>query len=419
MKSKPNNPSQQPEGEQPEFLEFDRNGHIIVFPESKPDALDVAKQPESKPSNDGAMVVAEPTAIVPAEPTAIVPVESIAENLPDEASLKSLAIKRNRDINEAGTHLAALYLELGQALTRLKALPHYGEHGKWERSLRQWGIQRTRATKALAIAKEYNNPEQLQQLSVEKAYQQAAAKKKVKRSKHKPTKNPPTGLVYEPTESIKLISCAYEDLEIEPASVNLVVADPPWGADWMPNIPSLANWSERVLKPGGILAMFWGSLGWLDVIKAVEPIMPFRWLIVHSLRAEGLRVHGTPIVSMYQPVLLFSKTTFNLNKLIRDEYVNTGKEKDLHPWQRSLEQVKYIVENLSDPGDLVVDPTEGSGTTAEACHNLGRKHIGCDIDPACVGMWQQRFNAANANLYDDLADDAKTNVTDETEFTEE
>ena len=41
----------------------------------------------------------------------------------------------------------------------------------------------------------------------------------------------------------------------------------------------------------------------------------------------------------------------------------------------------FLVERLSDPGDVVLDPMAGSGTTLVEAARLGRRAIGCDIDP--------------------------------------
>ena len=42
---------------------------------------------------------------------------------------------------------------------------------------------------------------------------------------------------------------------------------------------------------------------------------------------------------------------------------------------------KFLIERLSDPGDVVLDPMAGSGTTLVEAVRLGRRAVGCDIDP--------------------------------------
>lgn len=51
----------------------------------------------------------------------------------------------------------------------------------------------------------------------------------------------------------------------------------------------------------------------------------------------------------------------------------------IHPTEKPLKLVEYLVLSSSDPGDLVFDPCIGSGTTAMAARNLGRNYLGVEI----------------------------------------
>ena len=66
------------------------------------------------------------------------------------------------------------------------------------------------------------------------------------------------------------------------------------------------------------------------------------------------------------------------------DVIRAGKaEKDWHEYQQSLESTRALVEQLSKPGDLVVDACMGTGTTALACMTADggpRRFIGCDRD---------------------------------------
>jgi site-specific DNA-methyltransferase (adenine-specific) len=52
----------------------------------------------------------------------------------------------------------------------------------------------------------------------------------------------------------------------------------------------------------------------------------------------------------------------------------------IHPTQKNLTVIKGIIAAYTKPGDLVLDPFMGSGTTAQACQELGRNYIGSEID---------------------------------------
>src|SRR6185312_1086628 len=54
----------------------------------------------------------------------------------------------------------------------------------------------------------------------------------------------------------------------------------------------------------------------------------------------------------------------------------------------------------TDPGDLVLDPTCGSGTTAFVAEQLGRRWITCDTSRVAVTLTKQRLMAATFEYYD-------------------
>ena len=55
-----------------------------------------------------------------------------------------------------------------------------------------------------------------------------------------------------------------------------------------------------------------------------------------------------------------------------------------HPTQKPIKVMRWLVEIVTNEGDLVVDPFMGSGTTGVACVQTGRRFAGCDIDEAHV-----------------------------------
>ena len=60
---------------------------------------------------------------------------------------------------------------------------------------------------------------------------------------------------------------------------------------------------------------------------------------------------------------------------------NLGKDKSgLHPTQKPLALMEYLVKTYTNEGDTVLDPTMGSGTTGLACKNLNRNFIGIEKD---------------------------------------
>ena len=67
-----------------------------------------------------------------------------------------------------------------------------------------------------------------------------------------------------------------------------------------------------------------------------------------------------------------------------------------HPTEKPLAFIELIVEVTSNPGDLIVDPFMGSGTTAVACQRLGRDFIGFELEPAYIRMARKRLKGGKA-----------------------
>ena len=67
-----------------------------------------------------------------------------------------------------------------------------------------------------------------------------------------------------------------------------------------------------------------------------------------------------------------------------------GKESS-HPTPRKLKHVQFMVQRFSNPGDVIVDPFCGGGTTLRAAKNQGRKFIGIEIEPKYCELAKQRL----------------------------
>jgi DNA modification methylase len=72
-----------------------------------------------------------------------------------------------------------------------------------------------------------------------------------------------------------------------------------------------------------------------------------------------------------------------------------------HPVAKPVELVRRMVANSSAPGDVVLDPFLGSGSTLIAAEQLGRRCFGIEIDPAyvevAVARWE-RFTGRQAKM---------------------
>jgi site-specific DNA-methyltransferase (adenine-specific) len=239
---------------------------------------------------------------------------------------------------------------------------------------------------------------------------------------------------------------------LAPASVDLVFADPPYNAgreawDTFRSDRAYLDWSARwigeaarVLKPTGSLYVCGFSEVLADLKGVAAPHFAdgsCRWLVWHYRNKGNL---GRDWGRSHESVLHLRKAGFRLNvdgarvpynahtlrypehpQAATSQFAGSGKgyswrphplgakprdvieiptltngmaEKTAHPTQKPIELVRRLVAAATAPGDLVLDPFGGSGTTYVACEALGREWLGCELDPGFRALILERLAAS-------------------------
>ena len=73
---------------------------------------------------------------------------------------------------------------------------------------------------------------------------------------------------------------------------------------------------------------------------------------------------------------------------------NWSRQQQIHPTQKPVELMKWLIETYSDPGDTILDFSMGSGTTGIAAIECGRKFIGIEITPEYFKIATDRIQKA-------------------------
>jgi len=104
-----------------------------------------------------------------------------------------------------------------------------------------------------------------------------------------------------------------------------------------------------------------------------------------------------------------------INNVWRDVFMTGFSESKVYVVQTSIKIVERCILMTTDPGDLVVDPTCGSGTTAYVAEQWGRRWITCDTSRVALALARTRLMAAKYPYY--LLADSPEGIKKEAELT--
>lgn len=175
------------------------------------------------------------------------------------------------------------------------------------------------------------------------------------------------------------------------SDVDAIITDPPYPRDYLPLLDDLAVWADRVLAPDGVLAVLFGQTYLPEVYERLSQCRPYRWTGCYLTPGPAYASMARRVHSNWKPILVYGGGD-RFGDVIRSEGVDAA-AKSLHHWGQDYGAFHQIVERLTKPGQVVVDPFMGSGTTLLAAKSLGRHAIGCDVDPEHVATARQRLGA--------------------------
>ena len=229
--------------------------------------------------------------------------------------------------------------------------------------------------------------------------------------------------------------------EIPDGSVDMVMADLPYGTTackWDSVIPFESLWGQyrRVCKKNAAIVLTASQPFTSALVMSNVKEFKHEWVWLKppsgNLNAKKMPMAGHESVLVftqgkigYNPQGLIhspftrkansvSKTGVYRNQNPKDyvqEFTNYPstkldiiKDRDgVHPTQKPVALMEYLVKTYTNPGELVLDNTMGSGTTGVACMNTDRRFIGIERDETYFAIAQARIEAAFiANFCNDL-----------------
>ena len=237
---------------------------------------------------------------------------------------------------------------------------------------------------------------------------------------------------------------AMDKLIQDGVKVDAIITDPPYGTTackWDSVIPFDAMWERlnKLIKPNGVIVLF-GSEPFSSALR-MSNIKNYKydWKWFKTRATNHLNSRRQPL-RVTEDVLVFYKKQCTYNPQLRDrekknirdpknkkygkgnnqtygntneDYVfNSGRDiplekgypldlidiaqtgtfgsKRLHPTQKPVELMEYLIKTYTNEGDTVLDFTMGSGSTGVACTKTNRKFIGIELDETYFNIAKQR-----------------------------
>ena len=198
---------------------------------------------------------------------------------------------------------------------------------------------------------------------------------------------------YYDCDGIRIFHARCEDVlpHVDPASVGLLLTDPPYGIDLDTDYSKFRD--KRIADVGPDYGRrVTGDAAAFDPV----PLLHFRRVFLfganhyhHRLPEGGSwfvwdKVTRNDVTVRQADGELAWHNAGGKNCVIRRHmwvgaFRDSERNTALHPTQKPVSLMRWIVERWTEPGDLVLDPYMGSGPIAQACYELGRRYIGCEI----------------------------------------
>jgi len=232
---------------------------------------------------------------------------------------------------------------------------------------------------------------------------------------------------------------------IQSGSVDAIIADLPYGSTkcaWDVIIPFDDLWKEykRIIKPKGAIVLF-GNQPFTTLLIASN----FKWfkyeLVWDKTIPAGMSYARFQPMRQHENIVVFceGKTTYNPQMVERSKPIKEGGKKpsdsapikyfnnmggriythkqpitimrfrkirkgSLHPTQKPVDLLEYLVETYTNAGETILDNTMGSGTTGVACMNTGRNFIGIEKEEKYYLIAKKRIEESTLNLsFDSIA----------------
>jgi len=225
-------------------------------------------------------------------------------------------------------------------------------------------------------------------LSIDKVYGTLRkAEQKRQRAARKTARPQPGGDRY------RLITADVADAahHIEAGSVDWIITDPPYPKQYLELYDHLARLADHALAPGGSMVVMVGQSYLPQVIDRLSEKLTYHWTLAYlTPGGQAAQLWTRRVNTFWKPLLWFTKGTYE-GEWVGDVCRSDTNDKRYHHWGQSEGGMADVVDRFTDPGDLILDPFLGAGTTGVVAVRMGRRFIGIDVDPDAISTAEERL----------------------------
>jgi len=233
------------------------------------------------------------------------------------------------------------------------------------------------------------------EVAIDHAYRDLRkAEQKQQRAQRKASRPAPDGQHY------RLITADIADAaaHVEAGSVDWIITDPPYPKQYLALYDQLAALAAHALKPGGSMVAMVGQSYLPQIIERFSGTLTYHWTLAYlTPGGQAAQLWSRRVNTFWKPLLWFTKGDY-AGDWIGDVSRSEANDKRFHHWGQSESGMADIIERFTDPGDLILDPFLGAGTTGVVTVRMGRRFIGIDVDADCVATAEDRLAQAAEEL---------------------
>ena len=198
---------------------------------------------------------------------------------------------------------------------------------------------------------------------------------------------------------------------------DLICSDPPFGMEFKSNfravnhkkianddnldwLPQFTKELHRITADNGHIYLFC-SHHFVEVFKAeIQKYRKVKNILIWEKNNTGMGDLEGDYAPKYEMILFCSSGERKLNDGRSPNIIKaTRTQNDLHPTQKPVDIIQFLVKKSMQDNDKIFDPFMGSGTTAVDCQSLGLEWCGCELEEDYVEIANKRLEKVQGSLF--------------------